>query len=88
MQQKSKSFERSELMVRRLIRLTVETGCACALSAVLELAFFLGMPETNIHLIVYVSPLESCLPLNRFPLLPLHFLRLLWSLFLPPCASH
>ena len=46
------AFERSELVVRRLIRLTVETGCACALSAVLELAFFLGMPETNIHLIV------------------------------------
>ena len=43
-------------MVRRLIRLTVETGCACALSAVLELAFFLGLPDTNIHLIVYVRP--------------------------------
>ncbi len=45
-------FERSGLMVNRLIRLTVETGCACALTAVLELSFFLGMPETNIHLIV------------------------------------
>ncbi|TBU62368.1 hypothetical protein BD310DRAFT_919268 [Dichomitus squalens] len=48
----SMAFERSEFVVRRLIKLTVETGCACALSAVLELAFFLGMPETNIHLIV------------------------------------
>ncbi|KAI1790129.1 hypothetical protein LXA43DRAFT_891511 [Ganoderma leucocontextum] len=46
------AFARSELLVRRLIRLTVETGCACAISAVLELGFFLGLPETNIHLIV------------------------------------
>ena len=48
-------------MVRRLIRLTVETGCACALSAVLELAFFLGLPETNIHLILYVPCPSSSL---------------------------
>lgn len=42
-------------MVNRLIKLTVETGCACAISAVLELGFFLGIPSTNIHLIVWVS---------------------------------
>ncbi|TFK91950.1 hypothetical protein K466DRAFT_481589 [Polyporus arcularius HHB13444] len=53
--QRTKAFERSGLMVNRLIRLTVETGCACALSAVLELAFFLGMPETNIHLILSLT---------------------------------
>ncbi|PIL22607.1 hypothetical protein GSI_15297 [Ganoderma sinense ZZ0214-1] len=49
---KTTAFARSELLVRRLIRLTVETGCACAISAVLELGFFLGLPDTNIHLIV------------------------------------
>ncbi|KAI0712238.1 hypothetical protein C8Q76DRAFT_651614 [Earliella scabrosa] len=50
--QRTSAFERGGLMVNRLIRLTVETGCACAISAVLELGFFLGIPQTNIHLIV------------------------------------
>ncbi|KAH9933136.1 uncharacterized protein BXZ73DRAFT_89798 [Epithele typhae] len=40
--EKTRDFERSEFM----------TGCACALSAVLELGFFLGLPDTNIHLII------------------------------------
>ncbi|TFK91944.1 hypothetical protein K466DRAFT_582364 [Polyporus arcularius HHB13444] len=56
--QRAKAFERSGLMVNRLIRLTVETGCACALTAVLELSFFLGMPETNIHLILTAAGLS------------------------------
>ncbi|KAH9933145.1 uncharacterized protein BXZ73DRAFT_101112 [Epithele typhae] len=43
-------FQRSKLMIRRLVRLTVETGCACALAAVLELTFFLALPNTNIHI--------------------------------------
>ncbi|KAM5543780.1 hypothetical protein V8D89_002397 [Ganoderma adspersum] len=43
-------FERSEFIVNRLMRLTVETGLACALTALLELAFFLGLPQTNVHI--------------------------------------
>ncbi|KAI0770377.1 hypothetical protein C8Q74DRAFT_895926 [Fomes fomentarius] len=45
------SFRRGELMVNRLLRMTIETGSACALCATLELAFFLGMPHTHMHLI-------------------------------------
>ena len=43
-------FEHSEFIVNRLMRLTVETGLACALTALLELAFFLGLPNTNVHI--------------------------------------
>ena len=43
-------FERSEFIVNSLMRLTVETGLACALTALLELAFFLGLPNTNVHI--------------------------------------
>ncbi|KAI0683531.1 hypothetical protein C8Q76DRAFT_762787 [Earliella scabrosa] len=50
--QRIRSFEPSELMVNRLIRLSIETGSACALSAILQLILFLGVPETNIHLVV------------------------------------
>ena len=51
--QRGGNFERSDLMIRRLIRLTVETGSACAFSATLELIFFLALPNTNAHLAVY-----------------------------------
>ncbi|KAI0311431.1 hypothetical protein OF83DRAFT_761819 [Amylostereum chailletii] len=44
--------ERSGRMINRLIRLTVETGTACAFSAILELGFFLGIPQTNLHLLI------------------------------------
>ena len=43
-------FERSEFIVNKLMRLTVETGLACALTALLELAFFLGLSQTNVHI--------------------------------------
>ncbi|RPD56572.1 hypothetical protein L226DRAFT_251716 [Lentinus tigrinus ALCF2SS1-7] len=43
---------RSQLIVNRLIRLTVETGFACAFSAILQLAFYLWLSETNLHLVV------------------------------------
>ncbi|KAI1787207.1 hypothetical protein LXA43DRAFT_1030456 [Ganoderma leucocontextum] len=43
-------FESSEFIVNRLMRLTVETGLACALTALLELALFLGLPQTNVHI--------------------------------------
>ncbi|KAI1787200.1 hypothetical protein LXA43DRAFT_1030420 [Ganoderma leucocontextum] len=46
----SRTFQRSEFIVNRLMRLTVETGLACALTAILELAFFLGKPETSLHI--------------------------------------
>ncbi|KAI0754899.1 hypothetical protein C8Q80DRAFT_396807 [Daedaleopsis nitida] len=42
-------FKRGELMINRLLRLTIETNSACALCAILELAFFLGMRSTNLH---------------------------------------
>ena len=44
------TFDSSEFIVNRLMRLTVETGLACALTALLELAFFLGLPNTNVHI--------------------------------------
>ncbi|PIL27201.1 hypothetical protein GSI_10345 [Ganoderma sinense ZZ0214-1] len=44
------TFQRSEFIVNRLMRLTVETGLACAITASLELAFFLGLPATGLHL--------------------------------------
>nr|VWO95456.1 Beta-glucosidase (EC [Ganoderma boninense] len=43
-------FEHSDFIVNKLMRLTVETGSACALTALLELAFFLGLPDTNVHI--------------------------------------
>lgn len=49
------SFRRGELMINRLLRMTIETGSACALCATLELAFFLGMPGTHMHFILYVA---------------------------------
>ncbi|EJF61575.1 hypothetical protein DICSQDRAFT_105720 [Dichomitus squalens LYAD-421 SS1] len=50
--QHTHSFERSGLIVNRLIRLTVETGSACAVSAIVQLGLFLGLKQTNLHLIV------------------------------------
>ncbi|KAI0754901.1 hypothetical protein C8Q80DRAFT_1266436 [Daedaleopsis nitida] len=44
-------FERSGRTMNRLIRLTVETGCACAICAVVELGLFLGKPNTNLHFV-------------------------------------
>ena len=46
----SGNFQRSEFIVNRLMKLTVETGLACAVTAILELAFFLGMPATSLHI--------------------------------------
>ncbi|KAI0764678.1 hypothetical protein C8Q74DRAFT_1370609 [Fomes fomentarius] len=49
---RTKPFQRSELIVNRLIRFTIETGSACALSAILQLALFIGVSSTNAHLIL------------------------------------
>ncbi|KAI0313143.1 hypothetical protein OF83DRAFT_1175947 [Amylostereum chailletii] len=49
---RSHTFERSSRMINRLIRITMETGVVCALSAILELGFFLGMPHNNLHLLI------------------------------------
>ena len=46
-------------MIRRLIRLTVETGSACAITATVELIFFLILPQTNIHLGMCVFSRDS-----------------------------
>ncbi len=46
----SRTFQRSEFIVNRLMKLTVETGLACAVTALLELAFFLGKPQTSLHI--------------------------------------
>ena len=47
-------FERSTFIIRRVIRLTVETGLACALCAGLVLALFLGSPDTNVQVVAWV----------------------------------
>ncbi|TFK91945.1 hypothetical protein K466DRAFT_659668 [Polyporus arcularius HHB13444] len=46
------AIRRSELMINRLLRVTVETGLACAVAATLELVLFLALPDTNMHFIV------------------------------------
>ena len=46
------TFERSESVVNRLIKLTVETGSACAIAALVQLGLFSGLPSTNIHLVL------------------------------------
>ena len=46
----SGNFQRSEFIVNRLMKLTVETGLACAVTAILELALFLGKPQTSLHI--------------------------------------
>ncbi|KAI0712241.1 hypothetical protein C8Q76DRAFT_481543 [Earliella scabrosa] len=45
-------FKQGELMINRLLRMSIETGSACALCATLELALFLGLPDTNLHFIL------------------------------------
>ena len=47
--------------MRRLIRLTVETGLACALCAVIVLALFLGSPDTNLQVVLCVNFILDCL---------------------------
>jgi len=50
---RKRSFsERTERMITRLIRMTVETGVVTATAAILDLAFFLGTPENNLHLLM------------------------------------
>ncbi len=46
-------------MINRLLRVTVETGLACAVAATLELVFFLALPDTNMHFIVCVRACSS-----------------------------
>ncbi|VDC04854.1 unnamed protein product [Peniophora sp. CBMAI 1063] len=41
---------KTELLINRLIRLTVETGFACVLTAITELIIFLSLPNNNMHL--------------------------------------
>ena len=55
--QRLSTFRESDLMVRRLIRLTVETGSACAINAILVLVFFFALPDTDVFLGVYVVAL-------------------------------
>ncbi|TFK81603.1 hypothetical protein K466DRAFT_604365 [Polyporus arcularius HHB13444] len=50
--QRTQPNGRSQLIIHRLIRLTVETGFACALSAILQLCLYFGLPETNLHLVI------------------------------------
>ncbi|KAF8804054.1 hypothetical protein BYT27DRAFT_7194774 [Phlegmacium glaucopus] len=48
---KKRALGRTEKILNRLIRSTVETGVVTSLCAILELGFFLGIPNTNIHVI-------------------------------------
>ncbi|KAI0700689.1 hypothetical protein C8T65DRAFT_742017 [Cerioporus squamosus] len=50
--QRTQPNGRSQLIVNRLIRLTVETGFACALAAILQLGLYLRLSETNLHLVI------------------------------------
>ncbi|TFY79283.1 hypothetical protein EWM64_g4729 [Hericium alpestre] len=43
---------KSERLLSRLIQMTIETGAVTATAAVLDLAFFLGQPENNLHLLM------------------------------------
>ncbi|KAM5543843.1 hypothetical protein V8D89_002460 [Ganoderma adspersum] len=59
--QRTRPFERSEFVVNRLIKLTVETGSACAIAALVQLGLFSGMPRTNIHLVLPTEALTIVL---------------------------
>jgi len=48
---KKHAFGRTEKVLNRLIRSTVETGLVTTLCATLELGFFLGYGTTNIHVL-------------------------------------
>ncbi|VDC05928.1 unnamed protein product [Peniophora sp. CBMAI 1063] len=41
---------KTELLINKLIRLSVETGFACVITAVTEMILFLAMPDNNVHL--------------------------------------
>ncbi|KAA1470116.1 hypothetical protein DENSPDRAFT_748320, partial [Dentipellis sp. KUC8613] len=50
---KKRAFgERSERLLTRLIRMTVETGVVTATAAVLDLGLFLGQADNNLHLLM------------------------------------
>ncbi|KAI0033868.1 hypothetical protein K488DRAFT_84515 [Vararia minispora EC-137] len=68
-------MRRSELLINRLIRLSVETGCLCAITASLELITFLALPKTSIHFVfsfmlakVYSNTLMASLNSRRGPM--------------------
>ncbi|KAF8797715.1 hypothetical protein BYT27DRAFT_7204122 [Phlegmacium glaucopus] len=48
---KKRAFGRTEKVLRRLIRSSVETGVVTTLCTTLELVFFLGLPTTNVHVV-------------------------------------
>jgi len=48
---KKRAFGRTEKVLNRLIRSTVETGIITTVCATMELGFFLGIPTTDIHVI-------------------------------------
>ncbi|PIL30031.1 hypothetical protein GSI_07943 [Ganoderma sinense ZZ0214-1] len=52
----TRTLNGGERAINRLIRLSVETGCLTAASAIIELGFFLGptTKNTNLHLFLYV----------------------------------
>ncbi|PIL27208.1 hypothetical protein GSI_10352 [Ganoderma sinense ZZ0214-1] len=87
-------FERSEFIVNRLMRLTVETGSACALTALLELAFFLGLPQTNVH--IALPTISDQLSSGSIPPLTVHVTQEVdkgqdWNMEfddLPPSEQH
>ncbi|KAF8797578.1 hypothetical protein BYT27DRAFT_6933856 [Phlegmacium glaucopus] len=48
---KKRAFGGTEKVLNRLIRSTVETGVITTFCATMELGFFLGLPNTNIHVL-------------------------------------
>ncbi|KZV70518.1 hypothetical protein PENSPDRAFT_439432 [Peniophora sp. CONT] len=45
-----RGIKKTELLINKLIRLSVETGFACVMTAGIELILFLALPNNNLHL--------------------------------------
>ena len=51
---KQSQFEKTQMIINRLIRLTIETGIVTATCATIELILFLTSTSTELHIILYV----------------------------------
>lgn len=53
--QGTRHFERSEILINRLIKLTIETGSVCAMVTLVQLGLFAGIPSASIHFVLYAA---------------------------------
>lgn len=77
---KSKSgFRSTTIMLEKVIRITVETGLACAAGALIDMGLFIGFPNTNYHLTMclLLSKLysNSLMVVSKPSFVRKHFLR-------------